>query len=729
MTETRVPFQADAAPRIDIGIIIPRLEKYGGAERFVIECVRHWQHRHAVTIYAMTFDRDLLTEHGIGDGVRMVELPGNLETEHAFVLNAVLLPKLWRQKIGRHDVYHTHLWPTHLVDLHPMVWFPHEPLRALHDLRFEQRISEADQEARDVHVYPKFSYDRVDAELYDAYLATIEGMDHSVVPAFTVANSRYTAGYLAGIYRREMPHVVYPGVDIERPIDLAIDRKLFVTIAQLWPHKRIDLLIEAVALTDQIQLAVIGSGPELDRLSALSARLGVEDRVFFLTGLSNYEVRLVLARACAFVFCPIKEPFGIVVLEAMAAGKPVIAADEGGYREVCSPDYALLLPPSPLKFAEAMQQLRDDPDRVASMGQAARLAAVPYTWERTARELEGFLLQAARPAPATAAAGLDRSRPLVGIQYYLWYGDGFGAAHWNDDPRSGHVADHPFLGFYASEKGRTIEHHLAEFERMQLDFVILNLHIDRNGPNSTELAAIRNLFDIAKAKGSPLKFAIQLSPYDDDTARLRRVIDTIRSRFAAREAYFRLDGSPVLFWFWSSAQDGSRAFLDTVGDASAHFTNLAFSLRAARGPDEAKLTLGRFQGFALYSPLEAASERNWSKVWQGAYEASERAGMRYRMITVSPGYDDRALLDPRREGNPHRLVARSDGRTYARSLAFAAALDPRPDLVVVSTYNEYHENTHIEPTSLNGDRYVRMTREFVEALRAAHPDGGGPDDE
>jgi glycosyltransferase involved in cell wall biosynthesis len=661
----------------------------------------------------------MLKEHGIEETVALVELAPGFEGEHSFVTNAVLLPKLWRQNIRRHDVYHTHLWPTHLVDLHPMVWFPHEPLRLLHDLRFEQRLGRVGEQAQhDVHVYPKFSYDQIGSDLYDAYLAAVDGMDRTVVPEFTIANSRYSAGYLAGIYGREMPHVVYPGVVVENPINLKADQNLFVTISQLWPHKRISILIEAIALTDEVQLMVIGAGPELERLEALCVKLGVEDRIFFLSGLSNYEVRLILARACAFLFCPIREPFGIVVLEAMAAGKPIVAVKEGGYVEVCSPEFAVLVPPSPLIFAETIQQLRDDPERVRKMGQAARLAVTPYTWERTARELESFLALAVDNSVRATPPVQDRSRPLVGIQYYLWYGEGFGGAHWNDNPRSGHVADHPFLGFYQSEKGQTIEYHLSQFEAMKLDYVILNLHIDENGPNETEMRGIRNTFDIARRQNSGLRFAIQLSPYSDDAARIRSVLELIQDMYAERQEYFQIDGKPALFWFWSSAHDGKRSFFESIGQAAAGFRNLALSLRLAKGVDESKYTFEFFEGFALYSPLENASEENWHRIWQNAYDTSATANMPYRMVSVSPGYNDSALTDPLREGNPFRVVPRNDGSTYARSLAFAASLTPQPDLIVVSTFNEYHENTHVEASSINGDRYIRMTREFAERIRS-----------
>ena len=683
--------------------------------------MKYWQERHEITIYAAAFNRELLLETGIESSVKLVELAPAFRGDHAFLLNAVLLPKLWRQRVGRHDVYHTHLWPTHTIDLHPMVWFPHEPLRLLHDLKFEQRQSDASgEQLYELHVYPKYSYDQVSYDLYDGYRATIDAIDRAAKPEYVVANSRYTAGYLSRIYGRDVPDVIYPGADMDDFIELKVDRKLFVTIGQLWPHKRVNLLIEAIALTDEAQLAVIGSGPELERLQSLCVKLGVDDRIFFLSGLNNREVRLVLARACALLFCPIREPFGIVVLEAMTAGKPIVAANEGGYVEVCNPDFAMLVPPSPLVIAQKIEFLRDNPDQVQIMGRAAREAAKEYSWKRTANELEQLLVKASANAKSARVAPLvkDRSRPLVGIQYYLWYGDGFGAEHWNDNPLFGHVGDHPFLGYYASDKGETIEYHLAQFVVMNLDFAILNLHIDSNGPNKVELGSIRTLFDIAAVQNTKLRFAIQISSFDADFERISEVISLIEELYARRDEYFCLDGKPALFWFWSSAQDGNRVLIEMMREAAASFRNLAFSLRSPKGFDEAGSSFGFFEGFSLYSPLEVSSEENWGRVWRNAYDSSHAAGMPYRMVSVSPGYDDHSLADLQRSGNPYRIVLRRDGETYARSLGFVESLEVPPDIVVVATYNEYHENTHIESSSRNGEKYVEMTREAVKRLHS-----------
>ena len=235
---------------MDLAIIIPFLEKYGGAERLVIECLARWQDNHNITLYATRINQQLLKEHGVrqDSSVKQVLLTPYFEEQHDILLNSLLLPKIWQEEIGKHDLYHTHLWPTHLIDLHPMVWYPHEPLRLLHDLRFDQSVENVgDEAARNIHIYPKYNYDRIGESLHEAYLRSINSIDKTAKPERIVANSQYSARYLEEVYGEPITDVVYPGVEPNFFIELPIDSNLFVTIGQLWPHKRINLLIEAIA--------------------------------------------------------------------------------------------------------------------------------------------------------------------------------------------------------------------------------------------------------------------------------------------------------------------------------------------------------------------------------------------------------------------------------------------------------------------------------------------------
>jgi glycosyltransferase involved in cell wall biosynthesis len=699
---------------MNLAVVIPSLEKYGGAERVVVECLCRWQHRHEITLYSTNINDALLDEHGITN-IKRVLLSPQFTGEHALLLNAVLLPKIWRREIGTHALYHTHLWPTHLIDRHPMVWYPHEPVRAAHDLRFEGEVDIAGRS--DFHIYPKQTYDSIASDRRGAYLDAIDSVDRTAWPERIVANSAYSAAYLTEVYGRPVTDVVHPGASTTQRPALARDPGLFVTISQLWSHKRIRILIEAIALTDGTQLLVMGSGPEQERLEDLITRLGLTDRVFILSGLSNSELSLVLARACAFLFCPIKEPFGIVVLEAMASALPVIAVDAGGYVECCNADCAFLVPPYPSAFAEKIALLQANPALAEQMGRAAEKRAALYSWDRTSNELEAILVETAQASGLPPVPRTDEERTLFGIQYYLWYGEGFGAAHWNDVRSTGHVSDHPLIGYYGSGRGETIAFHLGLFEQMGLDFVVLNLHVDASGPNPIELVAIQHLFSIAERRAAKTRFAVQLAPYTDHPQRLEETIALVGRSFTTSPSYLRLGDKPALLWFWSSALDRRKELIATLTNASGEFTNLALGLRLPDPLSERELTFGMFAGFAPFSPLELAAPDQWTEAWDAGYAAAESAGMQYRIATVSPGYDDHALDDPRRYANRFRRVPRRDGATYAQSIAWLEALSPAPHLAIVSTFNEMHENTHIEPSAHNGMHYVEMTRDFVARIK------------
>ena len=67
-----------------------------------------------------------------------------------------------------------------------------------------------------------------------------------------------------------------------------------------------------------------------------------------------------------------------------------------------------------------------------------------------------------------------------------------------------------------------------------------------------------------------------------------------------------------------------------------------------------------------------------------------------------------------------RAVARKEGQTYQRMLAIVPNLDPAPELIVINSFNEYHENTHIEPSFNHGNHYLEQTGVFTAAMRRTY---------
>jgi glycosyltransferase involved in cell wall biosynthesis len=706
---------------LDIAIIIPELVKYGGAERFVIECLARWQHQHRITLYATSVDDKVVREFCPETNFKLVQLSPYFQGDHAFFLNGTLLPKVWQQEIGTHDIYHAHLWPCHLIDIHPMVWYPHEPPRMLEDLRLSQLPSDSlTSDVWKVHVYPKFTYDDVPTRVYEATMNALGMFDKLGKPDRIVANSHYVAQYLSQVYGRIVDDIVYPGVaSVNQIVELSPNVQ-FLTVGQLWPHKRVKMIIEALAIVPDARLVIVGDGPEREKLERMTLALGINERVCFKHGLSEAELRSEYEACRAVVFAAAREPFGIVPLEALAHGRPLIAVNEGGYTEVVDSECAMLVSPQPQELAHKMNLLARDIDLARSLGKAGWRKVQQYSWNNSANQLLKIIESTFDTYARDDNQGDDEtipSWPLIGVQYYCWYGDGAGNLHWNDNLEFGAVDDMPEIGFYSSLDGDALRYHFELMDRYGIDFLIANLHIDSSGVNEQELAGIIRMFNVAELMESPIRIAVQLCPYEPSHDGLSRAIATIRE-LSSLPHYFRFESQPVLFMFWTGVWDGKRGEIENLKAATDGFLRIATSLRLPSDTEQLYLTFGLFDSWALYSPLEVAASENWQSVWAEAYRRSDCGNRGIRTVTVSPGYDDSHLADLRRSNNPFRRVGRDGGKTLDAMTEFALRQSAMPQLVLVSTFNEYHENSHIEPTKRYGSKYMEAIKDFGKALRS-----------
>jgi glycosyltransferase involved in cell wall biosynthesis len=144
-----------------------------------------------------------------------------------------------------------------------------------------------------------------------------------------IAISQEIQRRIAKVYRREST-IIYPPVDTNRfePVNKPDDYYLFV--GRLVPYRRLDLLIEAF---NQLQrpLIIVGDGRDRPKLEALA-----QDNISFLGYVPDGDLPELLARCRAFIF-PGEEDFGIAPLQAMAAGRPVIAYAAGGALDTIIP--------------------------------------------------------------------------------------------------------------------------------------------------------------------------------------------------------------------------------------------------------------------------------------------------------------------------------------------------------------------------------------------------------
>ena len=162
-----------------------------------------------------------------------------------------------------------------------------------------------------------------------------------------IVNSRLVAEHLIGAVdglRRDQVHVVPNGIDpaparpapLRAELGLPPDSVLLLAAGGLEHRKGFDLLIAALAALDSaVHLAIAGGGPDRESLRARASALGVSRRVHFLG--PRADVPGLMAAADAFVVSSRGEGMAVVMLEAMAAGTPVVSTDVGGVWEALAP--------------------------------------------------------------------------------------------------------------------------------------------------------------------------------------------------------------------------------------------------------------------------------------------------------------------------------------------------------------------------------------------------------
>jgi alpha-1,3/alpha-1,6-mannosyltransferase len=237
--------------------------------------------------------------------------------------------------------------------------------------------------------------------LYRWYRAPIDWAEEAAIGMadLLLVNSRFTASIVRGVFPRVDPsriQVLYPGVELSRYTQAACDaatgagKVTILSISRYERKKNVAMAIEVLALLRRdlssevystVELIVAGGFDErlrenretLAELSDLARRRSVENQVTFLRNPSDLEVRGLLSQSRCILYTSENEHFGYVPVEAMAAGRPVIAVNNGGPSEtVVDGVTGFLCAPKPEAFAAALMSLVRDPGLADRMGRAAR---------------------------------------------------------------------------------------------------------------------------------------------------------------------------------------------------------------------------------------------------------------------------------------------------------------------------------------------------------------------
>ncbi|WP_048184414.1 glycosyltransferase family 4 protein [Methanoculleus sediminis] len=174
-----------------------------------------------------------------------------------------------------------------------------------------------------------------------------------------------------------------------KALNLPINRKILLSVGNLVEVKGythlIDAISEVVRERTDVLCLIVGRGELKHRLEKKVSSLGLEQYVRFIGGKPHGEIPLWMNASDLFVLPSLRESFGIVQVEAMACGKPVVATKNGGSEEIVIPGKTGLLcdAADPRGLAESIVRALDMPWDADAIADEVR----PYSWESVGREI------------------------------------------------------------------------------------------------------------------------------------------------------------------------------------------------------------------------------------------------------------------------------------------------------------------------------------------------------
>jgi glycosyltransferase involved in cell wall biosynthesis len=384
----------------------------GGAKRTLYESMKHLSKRHTLDVYTLdTADKEFCDLNEFSNAEFTFHFSPSRRFQSPF--GRLNQTQRWRDlqrldRLARHIAKVIDERKYDLVFAEPCMWtqaplllrylrtpttyYCHEPPRNLYETPSKKTGGELNIRDALNHVDP----------FIRMYRGTAQRLDKLAVQSakLVLVNSIFTRDQVKQIYDID-PIISYHGVDTDvfYPINMQDGVEPYVlSVGAIQPHKGYDFLIESFSYIDRRirpALYLVGNmqnPKQQDILQTLAKEKEVE--LHIEVGVNQATLIQKYNNAALIAYAPYNEPFGLVPLEAMACGKPVVGVDEGGVKETIVNKYTgLLVKRDPRKFGEAIQLLLEDQTLIDQYGKNGRKHTLEnWSWEKSVNKLEQYLI-------------------------------------------------------------------------------------------------------------------------------------------------------------------------------------------------------------------------------------------------------------------------------------------------------------------------------------------------